>query len=160
MVKVHIYPRQTYHIGRNIVPGKVFRQTLAVIGSQCAFSILILVLCKNVTIGTDQETGCAAGRVQNSLVFLRVYDFHHHVNDMAGCTELSGIPLAAHNGQKIFKGITQILAVIIRKVADFFQEHIQGIRVPIRDICSTKNISEQLGKVGVRSHLFNAFRIE
>ena len=63
MVKVHIYPRQTYHIGRNIVPGKVFRQTLAVIGSQCAFSILILVLCKNVTIGTDQETGCAAGRV-------------------------------------------------------------------------------------------------
>ena len=160
MVKVHIYPRQTHHIGRNIIPSKVFRQTLSVIGGQCAFAILILVLCKNVTIGTDQKTGCTAGRVQNSLVFLRVYDFHHHINDMAGGTKLAGISLAAHNGQEIFKGITQVLAVVIREVADFFEEHIQGVRVPIRDICSTENIPEQLRKVGVRSHFFNAFRIE
>ena len=160
MVKVHIYPRQTYHIGRNIVPGKVFRQTLAVIGGQCAFAILILVLCKNVTIGTDQKTGCTAGRVQNSLVFLRVDDFHHHINDMAGGTKLAGIPLTAHNRQQILKGIAQILAVVIREVADFLEEHIQCIRVPIRDICSTENIPEQLGKVGVRSHFLNAFRIE
>ena len=63
MVKVHIYPRQTYHIGRNIVPCKVFRQTLAVIGGQRAFTVLILILCQNMAIGTDQKTGCTAGRV-------------------------------------------------------------------------------------------------
>lgn len=63
MVKVHIYPRQTYHIGRNIVPGKVFRQTLAVISGQRAFTVLIFVLCQNVTIGTDQKTSCTTGGV-------------------------------------------------------------------------------------------------
>ena len=39
---------------------------------------------------------------------------------MAGGTKLAGISLTAHNGQEIFKGITQVLVVVIREVADFF----------------------------------------
>lgn len=114
-----------------------------------------------MAIGTDQKTGCTAGRVQNSLVFLRVYDFHHHVNDMAGRAELSGIPLTAHNRQQILKGIAQILAVVIREVADFLEGTYSMYLGPDKGyMLHGKYPGNSWGRLGVRSHFLNAFRIE
>ena len=82
-------------------------------------------------VGRDQKAGSAAGRIKYGLILLRVNDADDKVDDVARRTKLSGIPLTAEDREKILKGISQLLAVIIRESVDLLEKKIERFRIAV-----------------------------
>ena len=110
--------------------------------------------------GADEETGGAAGRVQDGVGLLRVDHGHHEVNDVARGAELSGVALAAQHAEQILKRIAQALRVVVGEAVDFFQKTFQRFRVTVRQVGVFKDVAKQLGHARVLAHALNGFAVQ
>ena len=118
-VQIHVDTGKPHHVWRNIIARKIFCHPGHVIRHQRGFSMLVQIALFDVIIGADQEPCRSAGRIKDGFIFCGSRDLHHHVDDMAGRTELACVALAAHNGKQVFKGITQIFAVLVGEFRNF-----------------------------------------
>ena len=159
-VKVHIHTGQAHHVRGYVISGKVRGNAFLVVCSERGIALRIHIGFLDVIISADQKPCCATGGIKDRFVLLRCSYFHHHINDMAGCAELSGVALTAHDGKQIFKGITQVFAVFIGKFRNFFQKAVERFRVAVRNIGVTKNITKQLRQIRIICHLVDALGIQ
>ena len=133
-MQIHIDTGKTHHIRRNIISCKILGHAGHVIRHQRGFTLLVQIALFDIIIGADQEPCRSASRIKDRFVFGRSRDLHHHINDVAGRTELPGVALTSHDGKQVFKGIAKLLAVLIGKLRNLFQKTVKCLRVTVRDI--------------------------
>ena len=115
---------------------------------------------ENVLVGRDEESGGAAGRVENFFVFLRVDDCNDEVDDMARGAELPGVSLRAEYGEQVLEGISQSLAVVIGELVDDLEEGAQGLRVVVWQIGVLENVPEQWRDARILRHPLDRVGVE
>ena len=94
-VQVHVHQRQANHVGRYVVSPEIVRQPLLVVRGQRGYAVRVLVGGLDMLVGGYEESGGAAGGVENPLVLLGVYRGYHEVYDVARGEKLPGVPLRA-----------------------------------------------------------------
>jgi hypothetical protein len=110
--------------------------------------------------GGDEETGSAAGGVENGFAFKRIGYINHKVNNVARSAELTCIPLTAEDGEEILKSIAEALGIVIVKSVDGFKETAEGFGILIGEISIFENVPEERGNVGIDVHFLNCLGIE
>ena len=119
-VQIHIHTGEPYHVRRNVIARKIPGHAGFIVSDKRGLALLVQICLFDVVIGADKEARRTTGRVEDRLILGRRGDLYHHVNDVARCAELTGVTLAAHNGEQILKGIAQLLTVLIGEFRDFF----------------------------------------
>ena len=159
-VQIQIHQRQPHHIGRNVIAPEVGRECPLFVGRQRTVPLGVGIGLENVLVRRNQEPSRAAGRIENSLVFLGVNDGDHEVDDMARRAKLPGVALRAEDREQIFKGVAQPLAVIIRELVDDREEGAQGLRVAVGKIGIVEDAAEQQRNARVFRHPRNGLGVQ
>ena len=118
-----------------------------------------IVGAEDVFISGDQESGGAAGGVEDGLVLLRGHDFHHEINDVAWSAKLTGIALTAEDAEEILEGVAEALAVVVAELVDDLEEGVQRLGVAIRQVGVLEDAAEQLRQFLILRHLGDALGV-
>ena len=159
-MQIQIHQRQPHHVWRDVVTPEIQGKTGAVIRRERAFAFGIHIIAQNVFVSGNQETGGAAGGVENSFCLLRLEHLDHEIDDVARGAELAGIALRAQHRQQVLEGVAQALAVVVTELVDDLEESAQRLRVAIRQIGVFENVAKQRRDARVLRHLVDAFGIQ
>ena len=151
-VEVEVDQREAHHVGRDVVAFEVAGKSSLFVGRQGAVAVGVGVGSKNVLVGGDKESGCAASWVENDLLFFGVEDLHHEVDDVARGAELPGVALGAEHGEQVFEGIAKPLGVVLVELVDDFQEAFERFGVAVGQIGVLEDGAEKWRNAGVLRH--------
>jgi nitroreductase len=159
-VEVEVHQGEAHHVGRDVVALEVLGEAALFVRSELAVALGVGVGAEDVLVGGDEETGGAAGGVEDGLVFLRGEDLDHEINDVARGAELAGVALRAEDAEEILEGVAEALAVVVAELVDDFEEGLERLGVAVREVGVFEDVAEERGDAGVLGHLGNAFAIE
>ena len=111
---------------------KFLREPAFLVGRKFAVALGVGVGAEDVLVGGDEEARGPAGRIENGLVFLRVDDLDHEIDDVARSAELSGIALRAEDAEQILEGVAEALAVVVAELVDDLEKGLERLGVAIR----------------------------
>jgi len=101
-----------------------------------------------VLVGGDEETGGAAGGIEDDVAFLRGEDFYDKINDVARGAELAGVALRAEDAEEILEGVAEAFAVVVAELIYDLEEGFERLGVAIREVGVFKNVAESGGMPG------------
>ena len=99
-------------------------------------------------VGRDQESGGAAGGVENRLALLGVDDGDDEVDDVARGAELPGVSLRAEDGEQVLEGVAQTLGMVVGELVDDLEEGAQGLGVAVGQVGVVEDVAEEGGMPG------------
>ena len=121
-VEVEIHERQADHVGRNVVAAEFLGEASLFVRGEGAVAPGVGVGPEDVLVGGDEESGGAAGGVEEAFLFPRGEDLDDEVDDVSGGAELAGVALRSEDGEEVLEGVAEPLAVVVGEVVDDFQK--------------------------------------
>ncbi len=118
------------------------------------------VVGEDVFVGGDEESGGAAGGVEDGFVFFGVEDFDDEVDDVARGAELAGVALGAEDGEEVFEGVAEAFGVVVGEFVDRFEEGFEGFGVAVGEVGIFEDAAEEEREVGVLGHFEHAIGVK
>jgi len=103
-------------------------------------------------VGGDEETGGAAGGIEDDVAFLRIEDRDDEINDVARGAELAGVALRAEDAEEILEGVAEALAMVVAELVDDLEEGFERLGVAIREVGVFEDVAEERRDAGVFRH--------
>ncbi len=160
LVQVHVDQRETYHVRGDVVAFDIAGQSFSLIGRERVEAFIVAVVFQDVLVGGDEESGGAAGRVEQAFVLLEIDEGHHEVDDMTRGAELTGISLGTEDGEQVLESVSQAFRVVVGELVDDLQEAAQRLRVVVGQVGVPEDVPEERRDTGILRHPADGFAIK
>ena len=115
------------------------------VGGEGAVAVFVSIFAIDVFVGGDEESGGAAGGVEDGFVLLWVDELDHEVDDVARGAELPGIALRAKDGEEVFEGIAEAFGVVVFELVDDLEEALEGLGIAVWKVGVLKMSRKRVG---------------
>src|SRR5262249_44547298 len=148
--------RKPHHVGGDVVAFEVSGEAAFFVGRQLAVALGVGVGLEDVFVGRDQESGGAAGGIEDRFIFLGGNDGDDEVDDVARRAELPGVALRAEHAEEILEGVAEALGMVVGKLVDDLEKHLERFGVAIGQIGVLEDVAKERRDAGVLGHLGDA----
>jgi hypothetical protein len=159
-VQVEVHQREPDHVGGDVVALEVLGHLAALLGGEGAVPLGVGVAAEDVLVGGDEESGGAAGGVEEDLFLPWGQDLNDELDDVPRGAELAGISLRSEDGEEILEGVAEALAVIVGELVDDLQEALEGLGITVGEVGVLEDVSEEGWDAGILRHLGDAVGVE